>query len=54
MAAPLVAAEAALIHARFPTLQNTKIVDQIEKTAHRIDGPVSKRIDIGQALTTTP
>lgn len=54
MAAPLVAAEAALIHARFPTLRNTKIVDHIEKTGDRIDGPVSERIDIGKALTTTP
>ena len=54
MAAPLVAAEAALIHARFPTLRNTKIVDNIEKTVYRIDGPVSERIDIGEALTTTP
>jgi hypothetical protein len=54
MAAPLVAAEAALIHARFPSLRNTKIVDHIEKTSDRIDGPVSERIDIGKALTTTP
>ena len=54
MAAPLVAAEAALIHARFPNLRNTKIVDHIEKTSDRIDGPVSARIDIGKALTTTP
>jgi hypothetical protein len=43
-----------LIHARFPTLRNTKIVDHIEKTGHRIDGPISERIDIGKALTTTP
>jgi subtilisin family serine protease len=54
MAAPLVAAEAALIHAQFPTLRNTKIVDHIEKTGSRIDGPVSERIDIGRALSTTP
>ena len=54
MAAPLVAAEAALIHARFPTLRNTKIVDHIEKTADRIDGPVDERIDIGRALSTSP
>jgi len=54
MAAPLVAAEAALIHARFPTLRNTKVVDHIEKTGDRIDGPISERIDIGKALTTTP
>jgi len=54
MAAPLVAAEAALIHARFPTLRNTKIVDHIEKTGDRIDGPVSERIDIGEALSTSP
>src|SRR6185369_11873982 len=53
MAAPLVAAEAALIHARFPTLRNTKIVDHIEKTGDRIDGLISERIDIGKALTTT-
>ena len=54
MAAPLVAAEAALIHARFPTLRNTKIVDHIAKTGDRIDGPISERIDIGKALTTNP
>src|SRR6185369_4562553 len=54
MAAPIVAAEAALIHARFPTLRNTKIVDHIEKTSDRIDGPIDERIDIGKALSTTP
>ena len=54
MAAPLVAAEAALIHARYPTLRNTKIVDHIEKTADRINAEVDERIDIGRALTTTP
>jgi len=54
MAAPLVAAEAALIHARFPTLSNTKIVDHIEKTSNRIDGPIDERIDVGKALSTLP
>jgi len=54
MAAPLVAAEAALIHARFPTLRNTKIVDHIEKTSALIDGPIDERIDVGRALSTTP
>ena len=54
MAAPLVAAEAALIHAQFPSLRNTKIVDHIEKTGSRIDGPVQERIDIGRALSTSP
>jgi subtilisin family serine protease len=54
MAAPLVAAEAALVHAQFPTLGNQKIVDQIGRTAIRIDGPVSARIDVANALTTPP
>ena len=54
MASPLVAAEAALIHARYPTLRNTKIVDHIEKTSNRMGGPVDARIDVGKALTTTP
>lgn len=54
MAAPFVAAEAALIHARFPTLRNKDIVDQIERTATSIGGPVDKRIDVGRALSTLP
>ncbi len=54
MAAPFVAAEAALIHAQFPMLRNTKIIDHIAKTGARIDGPVPVRIDVGRALTTTP
>ena len=53
MAAPLVAAEAALIHARFPKARNKDIVDHIEKTGRRIDGPVDVRIDFYKALTTT-
>jgi hypothetical protein len=54
MAAPFVAAEAALIHAQFPMLRNTKIIDQIAKTGARIDGPVPVRINLGGALTSTP
>jgi subtilisin family serine protease len=54
MAAPLVAAEAALVHARYPTLRNDKIVDQIQRTGLRIDGPVDDRIDFYRALTTKP
>jgi subtilisin family serine protease len=54
MAAPLVAAEAALIHAQFPKVRNTDIVDHIEKTGRRIDGPVDVRIDFLKALTTNP
>ena len=54
MAAPLVAATAALIHARYPKLENTKIVDHLQKTGKRIDGPVQARLDAGRALTTTP
>jgi subtilisin family serine protease len=51
MAAPFVAGAAALVHARFPTLRNTKIVDQITKTAVRIDGPVQARLDLRSTLT---
>jgi subtilisin family serine protease len=54
MAAPLVAAEAALIHAQFPKVRNTDIVDHIEKTGRRIDGPVDARVDFLKALTTNP
>lgn len=50
MASPFVAAEAALVHAQFPTLRNTKIVDQIAKTGVRLDGPVQARIDFARAL----
>ncbi len=53
MAAPLVAAEAALIHAQFPRALNKDIVDHIAKTGRRIDGPVDARIDFLKALTTT-
>jgi subtilisin family serine protease len=52
MAAPFVAGSAALVHARWPTLRNTKIVDQITKTAARIDGPVPVRLDLRSTLTT--
>jgi len=54
MAAPFVAAEAALIHARFPTLRNKDIIDQIERTAAKINATVDKRIDVGRALSTLP
>jgi subtilisin family serine protease len=54
MAAPFVAAEAALIHAQFPMIRNTKIIDHIAKTGARIDGPVPVRINLGRALTSTP
>jgi thermitase len=54
MAAPLVAGTAALIHAQFPSLENSKIVDQIQKTGKRIDGPVQSRLDTGRALKTDP
>ena len=51
MASPLVAAEAALVHARFPTLRNAKIVDRIQRSSVRIDGPIHYRIDFLRALT---
>ena len=54
MAAPLVAAQAALIHAQFPKARNRDIVDHIAETGRRIDGPVDVRIDFLKALTTTP
>ena len=54
MAAPLVAATAALIHAQYPKVENAKIVDHIQKTGKRIDGPVQSRLDAGRALRTDP
>jgi subtilisin family serine protease len=54
MAAPLVAATAALIHAQYPKIENAKIVDHIQKTGKRIDGPVQSRLDAGNALRTNP
>ena len=54
MAAPLVAGEAALLRAAFPTLTNKKTVDHIVRTAASIPGPVQARIDAGAALTTQP
>jgi len=54
MAAPLVAATAALIHAQYPKTENAKIVDHIQKTGKRIDGPVQSRLDAGNALRTNP
>jgi subtilisin family serine protease len=54
MAAPFVAAEAALIHAVFPKVGNKDITNHIEDTGRRIDGPVDVRIDFLKALTTTP
>ena len=54
MAAPLVAAQAALIHAQFPKIRNRDITDHIEETGRRLDGPVDVRIDFLRALTTTP
>lgn len=54
MAAPIVAGEAALVHARFAGLSGRKIVDHIARTSARITGAVSARIDAGAALTSTP
>jgi hypothetical protein len=55
MAAPIVAGEAALIHAAFPSLSNRKIADHIERHNVQMDGPnPNKRIDVGAALTSAP
>ncbi len=47
MAAPLVAAEAALVRARFPTLLNKDIARHVTRIAAEIDGDVQYRIDVG-------
>ena len=55
MAAPIVAGEAALIRATFPTLSNRKIIDHIERHTDRIQGPdPNERINVGAALTHAP
>ena len=54
MAAPLVAAEAALVRATFPTLLNKDIARHVTRIAAEIDGDVQFRIDVGMALTTLP
>lgn len=55
MAAPIVAGEAALVRAAFPSLSNIQIIDHILKHSVKIQGPnPNARIDAGAALTTTP
>ncbi|HXQ69305.1 MAG TPA: S8 family serine peptidase, partial [Pyrinomonadaceae bacterium] len=54
MAAPLVAAEAALIHAQFPKARGRDITEHIEETGRRIDGQVDVRVDFYRALSTAP
>lgn len=54
MAAPIVAGEAALVRANFPSLSNKDLARHVERMAVRIDGDVQFRIDAGIALTTSP
>ena len=53
MATPLVAGEAALVRARFPTLVNKDIARQEIRMSVNISGDVPFRIDAGVALTST-
>ena len=54
MAAPFVAAEAALVRATFPNLLNKDIARHVERMSVEIDGDVQFRIDAGIALTSLP
>jgi hypothetical protein len=54
MATPLVAGEAALVHARFPSLVSKDIARQVIRMSANISGDVPLRIDAGLALTSTP
>jgi Subtilase family len=54
MAAPIVAAEAALVRATFPDLLNKDIARHVERMSVEIGGDVPYRIDAGIALTSLP
>jgi subtilisin family serine protease len=54
MATPIVAGEAALVRANFPSLSNKDLSRHITRMSVKIDGDVPYRIDAGIALTTTP
>jgi hypothetical protein len=54
MAAPIVAGEAALIHAQFPYLLNKDLARHVIRMSAKIDGDVPYRIDAGMALTSFP
>lgn len=50
MAAPLVAGEAALVRAACPGLTSDQVARQITRTATRLNGPISRRIDAAAAV----
>jgi len=54
MAAPIVAGEAALVRAQFPSLLNKDVTRQVIRMSAKIDGEVPYRIDAGMALTNLP
>lgn len=54
MATPIVAAEVALVRARYPDLRNDKVARHIARNALRISGIDQARIDVGAAVTTAP
>jgi subtilisin family serine protease len=54
MAAPIVAGEAALVHAQFPYLLNKDLARHVIRMSVNIDGDVPYRIDAGMALTSLP
>ena len=51
MAAPIVAGEAALVRATFPSLSNKDIARHVQRMSVELDGDVQFRIDVGIALT---
>jgi hypothetical protein len=53
MAAPIVAGEAALVRATFPSLVNKDIARQVIRMSVNISSDVPFRIDAGIALTST-
>ena len=50
MSTPLVAGEAALVRARFPSLKPAKVAERIIEESAEIDGPVPLRIDAAAAV----
>ena len=54
MAAPLVAGEAALVRATFPSLSNKDLARHVQRMSVGLNGDVPYRIDAGIALTSLP
>jgi subtilisin family serine protease len=54
MATPIVAGEAALVRAQYPSLSNKDLARHVTRMAVEIAGDVPYRVDAGIALTSTP